>query len=499
MSYMSEAEVNARAASEGPAEPTPSVFIMGAGVVGTALAARLVRAGIPVTGLHGRQVELTDAARAISGVVGSTGDVPQILSESDVIIISVRDDRVSEVAERLASEGRLRREQILLHTSGANPARLILAAALPHVRAVGTLHPLVSFADARVAVEGLQQVAFGIEGDEPARAIAKRIVRALGARAVFLEAENLALYHAGAVMASNYVVALADTAQSLLIKAGVPADQALPILIPLLQSVVQNLAQLGLPGALTGRSRGATWSRSNGTSARSRRARPSWSLFTVWLGETSCGWPAKRPTSIRTGRPAWRRCFRAQPQRRRPRADPPALRPVPTAAGVPAHEIAPSLGDELAFWPALRLSSGPVLMLRPWRGSSVMHKRFALRFGTALALSILVFASPSAAGKPEDVFKGKIVITKNRLPMRFASPGAFVGALQKNKIDKIWPTEESGAEHGTWNLEYLAFFAQPLDDSEIQVKFYDITGGDKRYVAGDPQYTRERGSRIFGY
>jgi hypothetical protein len=127
-----------------------------------------------------------------------------------------------------------------------------------------------------------------------------------------------------------------------------------------------------------------------------------------------------------------------------------------------------------------------------------MHQRFALRFATALALTILMVARPSAAGKPEDVFKGKIIITKNRLPMRFASPGAFVGALQKNKIDKIWPTEESGAEHGVWNLEYLAFFAQPLDDSEIQVKFYDITGGDKRYVAGDPQYTRERGSRIFG-
>jgi hypothetical protein len=127
-----------------------------------------------------------------------------------------------------------------------------------------------------------------------------------------------------------------------------------------------------------------------------------------------------------------------------------------------------------------------------------MHHRFALRFGTLLALSILMLARPSVAGKPEDVFKGKIIITKNRLPMRFASPGAFVGALQKNKIDKIWPTEESGAEHGVWNLEYLAFFAQPLDDSEIQVKFFDITSGDKRYVAGDPQYTRERGSRIFG-
>ena len=127
-----------------------------------------------------------------------------------------------------------------------------------------------------------------------------------------------------------------------------------------------------------------------------------------------------------------------------------------------------------------------------------MHKGFALRLGTVLCLSILMFARPSAGAKPEDVFKGKIIITKNRLPMHFSSPGGFVSALQKNKIDKIWPTEEKGDDKGSWDLEYLAFFAQPLDDSEIQVKFYDITGGEKKYVAGDPQMTRERGSRIFG-
>jgi predicted short-subunit dehydrogenase-like oxidoreductase (DUF2520 family) len=251
-SYMSEAEVNARALSEGPPEPTPSVFIMGAGVVGTALAARFVRAGLPVMGLHGRQVELSDAARAISGVVASTGEIPQIMSESDIVIISVRDERIPEVAERLVNEKRLRPGQVLLHTSGTNPAASILAVARPHVRAVGTLHPLVSFADARVAVEGLQHIAFGIEGDEPAKAFAKRLVRALGSRAVFLEAANLPLYHAGAVLASNYVVALADMAQRLFILAGVPPEQALPALIPLLSSVVQNLAHVGLPGALTG-------------------------------------------------------------------------------------------------------------------------------------------------------------------------------------------------------------------------------------------------------
>jgi predicted short-subunit dehydrogenase-like oxidoreductase (DUF2520 family) len=252
MSYMSEAEVNARALAEGPPEPTPSVFIMGAGVVGTALAARLVRASIPVIGLHGRQVELTDAARAISGVVGSTGEIPDIISEADIIIISVRDERIREVADRLVSEKRLRSNQVLLHTSGANAAATILAAARPHVRAVGTLHPLVSFADPRVAVEHMKEVAFGIEGDDSAKSHAKRLVRAMGARAVFLEAENLPLYHAGAVLASNYVVALADMAQRLLVTAGVPQEQALPALIPLLMSVVQNLQQVGLPGALTG-------------------------------------------------------------------------------------------------------------------------------------------------------------------------------------------------------------------------------------------------------
>jgi predicted short-subunit dehydrogenase-like oxidoreductase (DUF2520 family) len=233
-------------------DPTPVVFIMGAGVVGTALAARLVRAGVPVAGLHGRQVELSDAASAISGVLASSGEIPDILNSSDVVIISVRDERIKEVVDRLVREKRLGKNQILLHTSGANASGDILAAARPHVKALGTLHPLVSFADPRLAVEGMRTVAFGIEGDPTAVRVAGKLVALMGARSVTLDSKNLALYHAGAVMVSNYVVALADLGRSLLIEAGVPADQALPALIPLMTSVVQNLAQVGLPGALTG-------------------------------------------------------------------------------------------------------------------------------------------------------------------------------------------------------------------------------------------------------
>jgi hypothetical protein len=115
-------------------------------------------------------------------------------------------------------------------------------------------------------------------------------------------------------------------------------------------------------------------------------------------------------------------------------------------------------------------------------------------FGLALMVSVGVVQ----AAKPEDLFKGKIIITKDRLPMRFSSPGAFISALQSKKIDKVWPREEKGPDQGIWNLEYVAFFAQPLDDNEIQLKFFDITHGEKKFVASDPQYTQGRGSRIFG-
>ena len=123
MSYMSEAEVNARSSPRGRPSRRRRCSSWGPASSARRWRRGLVRAGIPVIGLHGRQVELSDAARAISGVVASTGDIPDIVRESDVIIISVRDERVPEVAERLARERRLRPDQILLHTSGANPAR----------------------------------------------------------------------------------------------------------------------------------------------------------------------------------------------------------------------------------------------------------------------------------------------------------------------------------------------------------------------------------------
>lgn len=240
------------AARAAPAEPSPVVFIIGAGVVGTTLAAKLSRAGVPVAGLHGRQSGLSEVASALAGVLGSSGDLPEILHESDVIIVSVRDARIPEIAKRLVDEKRLRPDQVVLHTSGNRPAAEMLAAAKPHVRGVGTLHPLIAVTDAPGTLENLKGAYFGIEGDEEAKRLARWMVQRMAGRPLDLAAESMALYHAAAVVASNYVVALADIARSLLVSAGVRESDALPSLLPLMTSAVRNLVEVGLPSAMTG-------------------------------------------------------------------------------------------------------------------------------------------------------------------------------------------------------------------------------------------------------
>ena len=247
-----EAEPLIVADQEGPAEPTPVVFIIGAGLVGTTLAAKLLRAGVPVAGLHGRKTDLSETASALAGVLGSSGDLPEIVSSSDVLVIAVRESRVPEVVQRLVDEKRLRPNQVVFHTSGSRPAAEMLGVARPHVRGVGTLHPLIAVTDAPGTLENLRGASFGLEGDETAVRLGHRLVRLMGGRPLTVAAENMALYHAAAVIASNYVVALADIARAMLLAAGVPEADALPALAPLMASAVRNVAEVGLPSAMTG-------------------------------------------------------------------------------------------------------------------------------------------------------------------------------------------------------------------------------------------------------
>ena len=85
----------------------------------------------------------------------------------------------------------------------------------------------------------------------------RALVRALGGRELALprwraDPQSAALYHAGAVAASNYLVTLLDFAARHLQALGADRRQALQALLPLVRGTLANVERLGIPAALTG-------------------------------------------------------------------------------------------------------------------------------------------------------------------------------------------------------------------------------------------------------
>jgi predicted short-subunit dehydrogenase-like oxidoreductase (DUF2520 family) len=181
-----------------------SVRIVGArGRVGSAVSARLAERGIPLD-------ETTPA----------------------LVLLCVPDRAIGEVAAEIPVG------PWVAHASGATP----LSALAPHERRFG-LHPLQSFSRLRGA-EQLDGVwgAVTAESDE-ARAVARWLAEALGLRPFDLAEEGRVAYHAGAAMASNYLVTLRAAAGSLLEAAGAPPEA----LDPLIRGVVDGGFELTGP------------------------------------------------------------------------------------------------------------------------------------------------------------------------------------------------------------------------------------------------------------
>lgn len=233
-------------------EPTPLVVIIGAGPVGVALAGKLVRSGVPVAALYGRTVEQAEAAAAEAGVLGLSGRVTSLVRAADVAIIAVADHRVAAVTDEYLRSGVLGSHTVVLHTCGAWAAHELLGNVVGAVKAVGTLHPLASITSRTSAFTRLASAFFGVQGCPVAVDMASRLATLMGGKVLPINTEAMPLYHAGAALGSNVIVAVIDMARQVFESAGVPAAIALPALLPLLRSAADNLEQHGLPQALSG-------------------------------------------------------------------------------------------------------------------------------------------------------------------------------------------------------------------------------------------------------
>ncbi len=151
---------------------------------------------------------------------------------ADLVLLCVPDSAISEVASEIEIGA------WIAHMSGATPLRALE----PHVDRFG-VHPLQTFTRRR-GPEQLDGAWAAVTAEaEEARARGFWLAETLGLQPFELADEQRALYHAGAAVASNYLVTLFRAASRLLDEAGAPPEA----LVPLMQRVIENDYELTGP------------------------------------------------------------------------------------------------------------------------------------------------------------------------------------------------------------------------------------------------------------
>jgi predicted short-subunit dehydrogenase-like oxidoreductase (DUF2520 family) len=178
-----------------------SVRVIGMGRAGGAIAARLRDRGLQVT----------------------TGKDPT--ADADLVVLTVPDGTIAEVAQALPT-GRW-----VAHVSGATR----LSALEPHQHRF-SVHPLQTLSRDR-GPEQLDGAWAAITAESPAaHERATWLAQTLGLTPFDLADDDKPLYHAGAAMASNFLVTLYRTAARLLEESHAPPEA----LIPLMRRTIDN-------------------------------------------------------------------------------------------------------------------------------------------------------------------------------------------------------------------------------------------------------------------
>ena len=230
-----------------------NIVIVGPGRMGLALGVALKRAeAVHRLVYNGRSIEapphpIFDGPDAAEYTIGARPLPPG----TNVVLLAVPDSALSEVAHELAAFGPPPPGCVAFHLAGAISTD-VLSPLHSQGYAVGSLHPLQAIADPWHSGDRLFGAAFAIAGEPEAVAIGRRIVTALKGLPLVIAPNRRQLYHAAAVVASNYMIAVLSFSVRLMMQAGVSEQDAVEALLPLVHGTLDNLEHLGVSAALTG-------------------------------------------------------------------------------------------------------------------------------------------------------------------------------------------------------------------------------------------------------
>jgi len=213
--------------------------VIGLGRVGGAMLTLLREAGhTPVWAVSSRRT---------GGEVPLYRDVPEHPGDAGIVFLAVPDGHIRETAERLRQAwGQRCRDVVFFHFSGLLTSGELEPLADEGAQ-TGSLHPLQSILDADQARQILRESVFTFEGSAEAQRAAGHIADSLRVPLMTITRQDKVLYHAAAVVASNYLVTLMDQASSII--HGVGMDLA--HLMPLVRGTLANIERHGRK-ALTG-------------------------------------------------------------------------------------------------------------------------------------------------------------------------------------------------------------------------------------------------------
>ena len=220
---------------------------IGAGTVGTALAARLSGRGYPVVAVSSLSRASAQKLAQAAGGCRVFDDNQTVADNAELIFITTPDDAIAFVVSKVS----WRPGQSVVHCSGADSTDILQPAKEAGAK-VGAFHPLQTFASPRQAMKNIPGSTFALEAEEPLLSTLKDMAVALDGQWVELKASDKVLYHAAAVLACNYMVTLTKLATDLWQTFDVPQEKATKALVPLLRGTLHNIETIGIPNCLTG-------------------------------------------------------------------------------------------------------------------------------------------------------------------------------------------------------------------------------------------------------
>lgn len=224
-----------------------SIGVVGGGRVGAVLAAAFRAAGHEVMAASGSSAaSRTRVETLLPGV--AVVSPREVARSCELLLLTVPDDDLAALVDRLVACGAVRRGQVVVHTSGRH-GTAVLAPAASVGAAVLALHPAMTFTGTHVDLGRLPGCVFGLTCDDDVRPIGEALVAELGGEVAWLPENQRTLYHAALAHGANHLVTLVAQARELLRQAGAPDPSA--TLRPLLEAALDNALNYG-DAALTG-------------------------------------------------------------------------------------------------------------------------------------------------------------------------------------------------------------------------------------------------------